>query len=591
MAQLDSEQALVTFQDVAVYFSDEEWQCLTEWQKELYRTAMEEIHTALLSLGYAILNPGTLFRIKKEKVFHPDPCDLKRKGRDLCDSTGPEHLTPDILLRIKVEDESILVDSEEGESNASTCIPESSSELVVLIKSEEESSPIRSYDAETKALQEPVLLDKSMDGNIKMRRCRDAVKKWDFREGPGKSRANGFLYGEDDRDVQRPNGLMRQMSTPCQMDGDAELSAACHNRAELCISTKYGGSRNGIENHFRHQRANKVIKLHPGSPHEERAWLSKHSSVNLRNQTVENVPRANSPFGLRQHMQKEGVTYPCENDSSSPTPVLHEIFYTGVAPSKRTEHCNSSLDRTSVLGLNQQLYRRECADSGNNTTSPSSSFRLHQQNLPDDASYNGTSNDNDRPNNDLYFGQHHFIDKRGIPYTCNERAQGSLNRSESLWFAMNRRKQNGGRLFKCTECEKCFSQKAQFMNHRRKHRGGQMHQCTECGKSFPHSVALAIHWRIHTGERPYKCTMCGKSFSQRSHVVRHHKIHTGERPYRCTECGKGFSQRSDLVIHHRIHTGEQPYACSVCGRRFSVRSNLIKHQRAHGQEQVFTVCI
>uniref|UniRef100_A0A8C5MI91 KRAB domain-containing protein n=1 Tax=Leptobrachium leishanense TaxID=445787 RepID=A0A8C5MI91_9ANUR len=44
-------QSSVTFHDVAACFSVEEWGSLEEWQKELYRNVMREIHTALRALG------------------------------------------------------------------------------------------------------------------------------------------------------------------------------------------------------------------------------------------------------------------------------------------------------------------------------------------------------------------------------------------------------------------------------------------------------------------------------------------------------------------------------------------------------------
>ncbi|XP_030051458.1 LOW QUALITY PROTEIN: zinc finger protein 181-like [Microcaecilia unicolor] len=66
MSVLVPDPASVTFSDVAAYFWEMEWDRLMEWQKEVYKLVIKEIHGILMSRGYSIVHPNVIFKIKKE---------------------------------------------------------------------------------------------------------------------------------------------------------------------------------------------------------------------------------------------------------------------------------------------------------------------------------------------------------------------------------------------------------------------------------------------------------------------------------------------------------------------------------------------
>ncbi|XP_069098837.1 zinc finger protein 713-like isoform X2 [Pleurodeles waltl] len=73
-------QTEVTFQDASSYFSEEDWSPLQEWQKELYRNVMKEIHQALISLGPLIATTVWSLRTKVKEELCPsdDQCSDRR---------------------------------------------------------------------------------------------------------------------------------------------------------------------------------------------------------------------------------------------------------------------------------------------------------------------------------------------------------------------------------------------------------------------------------------------------------------------------------------------------------------------------------
>lgn len=50
-------QLSLTFEDVAIYFSEQEWQHLEAWQKELYKHVMRTNYETLVSLGKELSTP------------------------------------------------------------------------------------------------------------------------------------------------------------------------------------------------------------------------------------------------------------------------------------------------------------------------------------------------------------------------------------------------------------------------------------------------------------------------------------------------------------------------------------------------------
>ncbi|XP_029443790.1 gastrula zinc finger protein XlCGF26.1-like isoform X2 [Rhinatrema bivittatum] len=553
MSGLASDPASVTFNDVAAYFLEVEWDVLGEWQKELYKKVIKEIHGLLISRGYSIVNPDVIFKIKKEdEKYFPQHCEWE--GRE--NMNDPTHSSPsakpDILIRFKQEE---FVTEPQG--------------------SEERENP--TITGPWEELHEAGSRDYNPDPTAEILKMK------------GPHVGNQLARREEDADTKRDDGFRNNSERQRMQDGQQRDE---WKQKDLSRASTNSDCAGGISHETLLKVKEKAPKRERPNPCTERERNANHCPNVVQTQRLSKGERpferaeAWEHFTTNSHSVEYQEKTECGNkitDRACPTSIQEyhgrEKKCTDPEGEKRTSKKTKLMAHRKAHMREKPFKCNECEKCFAFKSELERHVRIHSKG----RSFQCTECE-ERFTRKLDLKKHTKIHKKYKPYKCTECEKCFTYRSR---FKVHQQVHKGQTPFKCTDCNKCFSLKLNLQRHKTAHMREKPFKCSVCDKRFMHKSKLGVHERTHTGEKPFKCSECEKCYSRIYELRIHEKIHTGEKPFQCCKCHKCFRHICELRMHERIHSAEKPFKCSHCDKTFQYKSGLGMHERIHTGEKPF----
>ncbi|XP_069098849.1 zinc finger protein 510-like isoform X2 [Pleurodeles waltl] len=522
---MEQGQAKAVFADVSTSFSEEEWKLLQEWQKELYKNVMNEIHQALISLGPIITSTVHSLRAKDQEELSPvETQDSDRKYRIHCSpAQEPQELCP-VETQESVNKRRIKLSPSHSAGFVNTGTHSTNDDPasvfidrlgVGVSEDDTEHSPeceVVSFCIKDEA--ETFSLDPQYDTRI------ESVSR---PKGPIITSTVHSLRAKEQEDL-----------SPVEtQDSDRKYRIHC-SPAHLAgfVNTGTHSTNDDPASVF-------IDRLGVGVSEDDTEHSPECEVVSFCIKDEAETFSLDPQYDTRI----ESVSRPKGNRSMNSSAVISKTT-SYKAPQVET-HQNAGKKTSSKSRTWLQCDTDPCKS----VFSCSTHTKLQQATSLTDRppTYLGYES---AVKNVKYLASQGKLKQHLNQFAYTENDLSTYKRDIS---AASQISDNDTRPHALPEHEQSFFSKKDLFIPQKTYSGETHRQCVECGKTFNKNTCLVRHKRIHTGERPFQCSECGKSFNRKEVLSRHKMIHTGVKPYQCVKCGKTFIQKTDLVRHQKVH--------------------------------------